>query len=153
MKHLKGRQEIAMAINFHKHPVLTIDLADADEYGLNGCKVGIAAGAYNDGLPRTVHAELRVFKDEKKLSLHSYGTCLSSNFSYYDFAEMVEYAQAPLIKADQDVVIAIYDSRIKRAFAPMIVHTGTKVDPLSSTPLTFEDVDMTPYLTMAGCKN
>ena len=150
MKLLKERQEIAMAINFRKYPVLTIDLADADAYGLKGCKVGIDAGTFRDGLPRTVHAELRVYRDEKKLTTSGSCICLSNSFGYSDYKEIVDNAQAPLIRADQEVVIAIYDSSIKRAFAPMIVHTGKRVDPLCSTPLDFEPVDMTPYLRMAG---
>ena len=152
MKLLKERQEIAMAINFRKYPVLKIDLADADEYGLKGCKVGINAGTFRNGLPRTVDAVLRVYRDEKKLTTASYGTCISDSFGYSDYTKIVENAQAPLIGPDQDVVIAIYDSRTKRAFAPMIVHTEKRVEPLCSTPLGFEVVDMTQYLVMAGCE-
>lgn len=152
MKLLKDRQEIAMAINFRKYPVLKIDLGDADEYGLKGCKVGIDAGSFRDGLPRTVHAELRVYRDEKRLTTSGSCVCLSNSFGYYDYTEIVENAQAPLIGPNQEVVIAIYDSRTRRAFAPMIVRTGDRVDPHCSTPLTFEEVDMTPFLRMAGCK-
>lgn len=152
MKLLRERQEIAMAINFRKYPVLKIDLADADNYGLKGCKVSIAAGTFSNGLPRTVHAELRVYNDEKKLTTTFYGTMISNSFGYGDYTKIIENAQAPLIGPDQDVVIAIYDSRYKTAFAPMIVHTGNRVDPTCSTPLTFEPVDMTNYLLMAGCE-
>ena len=149
---LKTREEIAMAINFRKYPVLNIDLANADDYGLKGCKVRVEAGTFRDGLPRTIKAELRVFRDEKKLVLHSGCTCLSSSFTYSDYTEMVEYAQAPLIGADQDVVIAIYDSRTKAAYAPMLVHTAPHVNPHCITTLDFEPVDMTTYLIAAGVK-
>ena len=152
MKMLKTREEIAMAMNFRKYPVLHIDLADADCYGLKGCKVRIEAGTMSNGLPRTVHATLRVFRDEKTPTFQSGCTCLSSSFTYSDYAEMVEYAQAPLIAADQDVVIAIYDSRTKAAYNPILVHTGNKVSPHCVTPLTIERVDMTHYLLAAGIK-
>lgn len=152
MKLLRERKEIAMAINFRKYPVLKIDLADADEYGLKGCKVRIDAGTFRDGLPYTIDATLRVYCDERKLTLSAGCVCLSNSFSYYDYAEMVENAQAPMITPDQDVVIAIYDSRSKTALAPMIVRTSQKVNPHCSTPLEFEAVDMTNYLLMAGCR-
>lgn len=150
MKMLKTREEIAMAINFRKYPVLNIDLANADYYGLKGCKVRIEAGNFHNGMPRTIHAELRVFHDEKKLTFQSGCTCLHDSFTYSDYTEMVENAQAPLITADQDIVIAIYDSRNKTAYNPIMVHTGDRVNPNCITPLTIEPVDMTPYLCMAG---
>lgn len=152
MKMLKTREEIAMAINFRKYPVLNIDLADADEYGLVGCKVRIDAGTMSNGLPRTIDATLRVYRDEKTLTTSSGGICVSDSFGYYDYKEIVEYAQAPLIAADQDVVIAIYDSRNKAAFAPLLVHTGKAVNHHCMVPLTFERVDMTVYLAAAGVK-
>lgn len=150
MKMLKTREEIAMALNFRKYPVLKIDLADSDDYGLKGCKVRINAGTMSNGLPRTIHAELRVFKDEKKLTLQSGCVCLSDSFTYSDYTEMIEYAQAPMINADQDVVIAIYDSRTRTPFAPLLVRTGSRVNANCITPLNFEVVDMTTYLYAAG---
>lgn len=150
MKMLKKREEIAMAINFNKYPVLNIDLADADEYGLKGCKVRIDAGTFSNGFPRIVDAELRVYRDEKKLTFVSHGTMISGSFTYSDYVKMVKEAQAPMVSANQDIVIAIYDSRNKTPYAPIIVHTGDSVDPLCVIPLTIERVDMTPYLVAAG---
>ena len=152
MKLLKDRQEIAKAINFGKYPVLSIDLADADDYGLKGCTVRIDAGHFSDGSPYFIDAELRVYSDEKKITTSAGGTYLSADFTYTDYRSIVRKAQAPLIKPDQDVVIAIYDSRTKNAFAPMIVHTGSHVARHCITPLTFESVDMTPYLVAAGAE-
>ena len=150
MKMLKKREEIAMAMNFHKYPVLHIDLANADDYGLKGCKVRIEAGTFRNGLPRTVDAELRVYRDEKKLTLVNYGTMICDSFGYSDYTKMIEQAQAPVVSANQDILIAIYDSRNKQAYAPIVVHTGDTVDPHCQTPLTIERVDMTPYLVAAG---
>ena len=39
MKMLNTKQEIAVAINMHEMPVVRIDLADADEYGIKSQKV------------------------------------------------------------------------------------------------------------------
>ena len=38
MKTLETKQEIAIAINMHEMPVVRIDLADADEYGIKSQK-------------------------------------------------------------------------------------------------------------------
>ena len=150
MKLLKDRQELAMAINFGKYPVLKIDLADSDEYGLKGCQVRIDAGTFRSGEPHFIEARLRVFRDEKRLCLTSGGTVLKNDFSYYDYVHMVDRAQAPLIHADEEVVIAVYDSRTKNAFAALLARTGKSVRKFCSDPLDFENVDMTPYLTWAG---
>ena len=150
MELIKGRQELAKAMNFGKYPVLTIDMADSDDYGLKGCKVRIDAGTFSDGSPYWIRAELRVFSDECKLALCSYGTCLSNSFTYEDYKEMADYATAPIIKADQDVVVAIYDSKNRMPYAAILVRTGKSVSKFCSTPLTFENVDMSPYLWNAG---
>jgi len=150
MKMLKDRHELAKAINFGKYPVLRIDLADSDEYGLKGCKVRIDAGTFRTGEPHFVEAELRVYRDEKKLVLSAGGTILKSDFTYFDYVHMLDRAQAPLIHADEEVVIGIYDSRTKNAFAALLVRTGKKVRPFCTDPLDFENVDMTPFLINAG---
>lgn len=150
MKLLKDRHELAKAMNFGKYPVLTIDMADADDYGLKGCKVRIDAGKFPDGEPFIIGAEIRVYADACKLTTSSRGCCLSASFGYHDYKEMCDYATAPIIKADQDVVVAVYDSKREIPFAAVLVHTGKNVNRFCSTPLTFEDADMTPYLWQAG---
>jgi hypothetical protein len=150
MKLLKDKHELAMAINFGKYPVLKIDLADSDDYGLKGCKIRIDAGTFKDGMPFFIHATIRAYRDECKLTTSQGATCLSNSFTYSDYTDMVEFAQAPLIKADQDVVVAVYDSSKRMPHAAFIVHTGKTVSKFCSTPLTFEDADMTPYLLAAG---
>lgn len=152
IKYLKDRHEIALAINFGKYPVLKIDLADADDYGLKGCKVRIDAGTFKDGAPYVIGATLRVFRDECKLTTSSECCVLTNDFTYYDYTAMVEKAQAPLIKPDQDVVVAVYNSKTKQAYAPVIVHTSKHVSRHCSTPISFEEADMTPYLLAAGCE-
>ena len=154
MKMLKDRRELAMAINFGRYPVLKIDIADSDEYGLKGCKVRIDAGKFkNSDDPFFIEAELRVYRDEKKLTTSSGGAVLKNDFTYYDYVQMVERAQAPLIRAGEEVVVAVYDSRTQSAFAAILVRTGPKVRKFCSTPLDFEDVDMTPFLALAGIRD
>lgn len=150
MKILNDRKELAMAMNFRKYPVLKIDLADSDDYGLKGCKVRIDAGTFKDGEPYTIKATIRAYCDECKLTTSAAPVFLSDSFTYLDYMEMVEYANAPLIKADEDVVVAVYDSRDRAVYAAFIVHTSSHVARHCSTPLSFEDADMTPYLIAAG---
>ena len=150
MKLLNDRQEIAKAMNFGRYPVLRIDLADTDEYGLKGCRVRIDNGTFRTGEPFIIKAQIRAYRDEKKLTTFSGCTGLSASFTYSDYVEMTENAMAPLIHPDEDVVVAVYDSKNHRPFAPFIVRTGKRVSSGCVSPLSFEDADMTPYLHAAG---
>ena len=150
MKLLHDRKELALAMNFGKYPVLKIDLADADDYGMKGCKVRIDAGTFPDGEPYLIPATIRAYCDDRRLQTSSPGSCLSASFTYDDYEEMVEFATAPIIKPDQDVVVAVYDSRKRVPYAAFIAHTKNHVSRHCSTPLQFEDADMTPYFLAAG---
>ena len=94
MKMLKTKQEIAVAINMHEMPVVRIDLADADEYGIKSQKVLIDNGKFrrlnptDPDMPYLVRAEIRAFVDEKKFTFASYGCCLSNTFGYHDMEEL-----------------------------------------------------------------
>lgn len=152
MKVLTERTEIATAINGHKMPVITIDLADADTYGLKSQKVLIDNGTFRDGFPYYIHSEVRAYADEKKFKFSQGGACLSASFNYYDMKEMLDYRNAPIVKPDEDVIIAIINSKDRTAFAPMILHTNKRIDAHCSTPLTFADDDYStrPWLELAG---
>ncbi len=151
MKQLTDRREIAKAINVERKTVVRIDLAEADEYGIKSQKVVIDNGTFRDGTPYMVRAEIRAYADEMKFTFHGFGSCIHSDFGYYDVEEMVEYANAPVIKTDSDVVLVIVDSENKKAYAPVILHTGNRVDAHCSTPLTFvdEDNNALAYMVMA----
>lgn len=152
MRLLTERTEIATAINGHKMPVITIDLADADEYGLKSQKVLIDNGTFDDGFPYLIHSEIRAYRDEKKFKFSQGGVGIHSSFGYSDMKEMLDYRNAPIIKPDEDVIIAIIDSKDRLAFAPMILHTNKRIDAYCSTPLTFADDDYSTrsYLELAG---
>lgn len=97
MKTLETKQEIAIAINMHEMPVVRIDLADADEYGIKSQKVLIDNGKFrrlnptDPDMPYLVRAEIRAFVDEKKFTFASYGCCLSNTFGYHDMEELAEF--------------------------------------------------------------
>ena len=78
MKMLNTPQEIAVAINMHQMPVVRLDLADADEYGIKSQKVLIDNGKFkrlkptDPDMPYLVRAEIRAFVDKKKFTLASH---------------------------------------------------------------------------------
>ena len=134
MKRLTERTEIAQAINFGKYPVIKIDLADCDDYGVKGTKVRIDAGK-----DYYIRATIRAFNDEKTLTFVSYGAFLSDRMSYEDMMEMVEYANAPIIKPGQEIVICLYNSEYKTVAAPYIVKTRDRVNPYCQTPMSLTE--------------
>ena len=152
MRVLKERTEIAKAINGHKMPVITIDLADADEYGLKSENVLIDNGTFRDGFPYYIRSQVRAYCDEDKFKFSSGGTCISASFGYHDIKEMLEYRNAPIVKTDEDVVIAIIDSKKKQAYYPIVLHTAKRINQFCSTPLTFIDDEYStiPYMVNAG---
>lgn len=133
MKRLTERTEIAKAINFGKYPVIKIDLADRDEYGVKGTKVNIDFGG-----EYFIHAKIRSYSDTKYLQTSQGATMLSATISYDDYIEMVEYANAPVIKADQEIVIVMVDSENRVVYEPVIIKTGKRIDKFCSTPLDLE---------------
>jgi hypothetical protein len=138
MKRLTERTEIASAINFRKYPVIEIDVSKVDEYGIRGTKVLIDNGTFRSGEPYFVKATLRTYNDENVLKFSAGGTCLKADFGYSDIEKMLDYANAPIIKADQDILIVMIDRERRVAYKPVVLHTGNRVDANCMTPLTLE---------------
>lgn len=96
MKTLETKQEIAIAINMHEMPVVRIDLADADEYGIKSQKVLIDNGKLrrlnptDPDMPYLVRAEIRAFIDEKKFTFASHGCCLSYDPTAWGVEKLLE---------------------------------------------------------------
>ena len=86
MKYLTDRTEIGKAINFGKHPVLFINRENrpypdfGGDYSI-GCKVRVA---YDNGME---------------------GMTLKASFGRSDVLDMVEWAQAPVVRKGQTVVV------------------------------------------------
>ena len=133
MKKLTERTEIAQAMNFGKYPIIKIDLADKDEYGIKGTivKIDTGKGYY-------LQATIRAYDDTKYLTTSCFGTMLVDNLSYEDYIEMADYANAPTIKADQEILIFTFNSVKKEVYAPTIIKTGKRVATMCSTPLQLE---------------
>ena len=144
---INDRTAVAKAINFGDYPIITIDIADADEYGLVGCKVRIDNGTFSSGERYYVDATIRSYRDEKYLTTSARPCCLKADYGYSDVREMLEWAKAPVIKPDQDVLLVIYNSKLMCAYHPYIVHTGKHVSPHCMTPLSFEKIDLSKFFT------
>jgi len=147
MKQIKitDRTAVAKAINFGDYPVLTIDLAERDEYGLVGCKVRIDNGTFRTGEKYFVRATVRAYSDEKYLTTTGGSVCLKASYGYSDVKEMLEWTKAPIIKANQEVAVVITDSRLKCAFDMYIIKTGSVIRPHCVTPLEFEKLDLSMF--------
>lgn len=133
MKRLTERTEIAKAINFNKYPVVKIDLAERDEYGIKGTKV-----RFDIGKEFYLKGEIRAYNDQKYLVTTLNSAMLKKEISYSDYLEDVEYANTPIIKANQEIVIFLYNSVTKEIQAPAIIETGKRIDQFCMTPLTLE---------------
>ena len=151
MKYAYTREDIARALNFGTYPVLTIDLADCDEYGLVGSPCRIDFGCFDNGAKWYKRAELRVYRDERKLAFHAWGSCLSASYTYSDFERQAKFAVAPIVKPDSEFVVAVHDSRRRELYAVLVVETKG-VNKFCSTPLGVEDVDMSRYVTLANAR-
>lgn len=137
MKLLTQRTEIAQAINFKQYPVVRINVEDHDDYGVRGTKVCIDNGIFRDGNPYYLRATIRTYNDEKGFHITQGGSMLKSSFGYSDIEEMLEWANAPIIKADQEILLVLDSPSVRNAVC-MILKTGKKIDAHCSTPLAIE---------------
>ena len=138
MKFLETRTEIAKAINFKQYPTIRIDVSKTDDYGIVGTHVLIDNGTFRTGEPYYVRATIRAFRDEGYLKFKSYGCCLHADFTYYDMEKILDYANVPVIKADQEILVCLLDSVKRLVYKPVVLKTGAQVDPHCQTPLTLE---------------
>lgn len=152
MKVLKERTKIARTINFHKMPVVTLDLAKKSEYGIQSEPVLIDAGFFKTGEPFYIYSSLEAYSDEKSFKFKQGATCLKASFGYSDIEEMLKYRNAPIVEVDQDFLLVVIDSKKRIACYPVVLHTGNRIDKFCSTPLTVvaTDCDATEYLKLAG---
>lgn len=138
MKYLETRTEIGTAINSKQYPTIRIDVSKTDEYGIVGTHVLIDNGTFSTGEPYYVRATIRAFRDEGYLKFKSYGSCLHARFTYFDMEKILDYANAPVVKPNQEILVCLVDSVKRLVYKPVVLKTGAQVDPSCSTPLTLE---------------
>ena len=145
-KMIKERTEIAVAINGRSMPVVKLDIAQVDEYGLKSEPVVIDNGFFpkragEPEMPYMIESEIRIYSDEKRFTFSGECVCLHASFGYSDVEKMLKYRNAPVIKKDSDILIVPMNSRTREVYAPFTLHTGKRINAFCSTPLTFEDGD------------
>ena len=110
MKYLTDRTEIGQAVNFGKYPVLFINRENrpypdfGGDYSI-GCKVRVA---YDNGMEGMATRGNLFFSDENgrdELAISSKGSMLKAGFGRSDVLDMVEWAQAPVVRKGQTVVV------------------------------------------------
>lgn len=135
---LKNRHSFASAVNFKKYPTVVIDTSERDEYGIVGAKVCIDNGFFGEGEPYYIKATLRSYDDAGILQFHARGSFLSNRWCYSDAIGILQYANVPIIKANQDILVCLINSKSKTVSWPVVLRTGNRVDPYCSTPLELE---------------
>lgn len=147
---LNERQEIGLAMNFGKYPVLWMEVgkprAGWDPLTVyEGCKARIAcqSGRYGNLI---YTGTLSMYGDEQKdevrtspwlwdgIHLSSSCVCLSSEFGYSDVMEDLENAQSPMLETDQEVIVVMKDSNRKVCWVRKMKTTSHK-DPHCQTML------------------
>lgn len=108
MKYLTERKQIAQAMNFGRYPVLRIDL-ETPQQGWDDCfagdKVMVDAGS-SEGRGDYVRCQLHKFGDEpKRYTVMPEPLFLDSSFGYTDVKEMLTWAQAPVIRPEETVIV------------------------------------------------
>lgn len=51
---------------------------------------------------------------------------------------MLDYANVPVVKPDQEILVCLVDSVKRLVYKPVVLKTGARVDPHCQTPLTLE---------------
>lgn len=146
MKFLTKRTEIAEAMNFGKYPVLYIDRDDkpydTPERPSDFCKGSKCRVDWEHENPRykgmTAKCEL-IFCDGK-YSLMQGGCCLHDSFGRCDVLEMVEWANTPLIRCGQTVVV-VEDFTEQKIMRVRVMKVSEKKDIHCSTVTTLHDTD------------
>lgn len=72
------------------------------------------------------------------MKFKSYGSCLHADFTYFDMEKMLDYANVPVIKPDQEILVCLVDSVKRLSTSRWFSRPAPRVDPHCQTPLTLE---------------
>lgn len=141
-KVLLERTDIAKALNFGKYPVLSIDIDNVpckeDPSYMLGCNCRVAWDKEGyEGMSSRCQLDLY----NGKFSLISGGACLKSSYDYEDFIKDVESANTPLVHKGQEVVIAMYSSKLKTYIGVKVLKVSDRIDTNCITVATLEEVE------------
>ena len=147
---LNEREEIGLAMNFGKYPVLWMEVgkprAGWDPFTLyEGCKALITCRTSRHG-DLIYTGRLSMYGDEQKeevltspwcwdgIHLSSDGSFLDASFGYSDVMEDLENAQSPMLETDQEVIVVMKDSENEKCWVRKMKTTSHK-DPHCQTML------------------
>ena len=156
MKFLRERKEIARKINIERVPVLTIDI-DHPMRGYDNCyegsKINIAGAYTGDRYSHLLcRCTVEMFRDEpgndcyetpwlyKTIILSPESCMLHSDFSLSDVEEMVEWSNARVAKAGDEVIV-FFISKEKHFGVLRVMKIGERINPHCSTATTLKDID------------
>lgn len=128
-------KDIAQALNFGKYPVLMFDL-DSKE----GCKVRVTEETRMYGT-QMVNCTLQ--RDKIKVGdgifyLSKETVMLKAEYGMDDYLKSAQFANAPIIEANQEIAIFHYSKEIDIGFV-LMVRSG-KIDTSYSSVVTFEPI-------------
>ena len=146
---LTERKEIGKAMNFGLYPVLWMEIGKPrngwDPFTVyEGCKANVRSPRQPDLI---YNGKLTMYGDEQNeevktmpwkwdnLHLSRGGTFLKTDFGYRDVMEDLENANAPMLKANQEVIVVFKNSAAKGCWIRKMV-TESRIDPHCSTMLT-----------------
>ena len=147
---LNEREEIGLAMNFGKYPVLWMEVgkprAGWDPFTVyEGCKARITVRSTGHG-DLIYTGRLSMYGDEQKedvltspwfwdgIHLSSDGCFLDASFGYSDVMEDLENAQSPMLEKDQEVIVVMKDSGRKVCWVRKM-KTTSHIDPHCQTML------------------
>ena len=147
---LNERQEIGLAMNFGKYPVLWMEVGNPragwDRFTVyEGCKARITGQSSRHG-DLIYTGRLSMYGDEQKeevltspwfwdgIHLSSDGCFLDASFGYSDVMEDLENSQSPMLETNQEVIVVMKDSNRKVCWVRKMKTTSHK-DPHCQTML------------------
>lgn len=146
MKYLTERTEIAEAMNFGKYPVLYIDRDnrpyDKPERPSDFCTGSKCRVAWEHESPRYKGMSARCDLNycDGRYSLMQGGCCLHDSFGRHDILEMVEWANTPLLRCGQEVIV-VEDFTKQKIMKVRVMKVSDHKDIHCSTVTILEDID------------
>lgn len=140
MKYIKERTEIAKFLNFNNYPVLTINREDHKGFDnsdfAQGCDVRCEYS--NNYGTRFTQGCIEYYNGEYSIS--SKGVMITDGFGSSQILKMAHWANTPIIKANQ-IVVVIEEYPSQKGVSVRIMKTGEKVNPFCATALKLIDID------------
>ena len=128
--YLTDRHEIAVAMNFGKYPVMTINLENRPFEGSRYAKGGRVRVAWDHKDRRyegmTTHGEL-ILDEDGKLKITGEGGMLSASFGYHDVMKHAAEANVPVVHKEQAVVV-VMDLPSKKTCLVRMMKVSPRID-------------------------